>query len=490
MKRLRLRGGGQEDDESDEDGGEYGDESDGEGDSAQRARRKPKWEGEEGDEEAAAGEHRANGHAASRVNGRSKSEFQPGAILSVRVKNFVTYQYAEFFPGPNLNMVIGPNGTGKSSLVCAICLGLGYHYSVLGRATNFGDYVKRGEPDATVQIELQKRPQDAQNWVVRLHINGEDSKRTFWINKKEAGIKAVQSLMRNLRIQIDNLCQFLPQEKVADFAGLSSIELLDRTMQAVASPEMLDQQKRLKELYQQQKESLRTLGDGAEQLKGLEARQEALQADVDKIKEREEVQRQVQEYEDALVVLEYMTARDVYHQAKSEKKETERALKRLERSSAPSLEAVNRKQDYRTEIKNVVEARKQALRRAEASTDAIIRDIEGAESKLQQIANEEEAEQRVMDEKKKEIRHLNQKITSLRAEHKRGSNGFDAADWNRKIVSSVCRLYCSFYHFANHHRSESKSTCIARARTESARCWICCRGSRQKGAANSRNATE
>ncbi len=51
---------------------------------------------------------------------------QPGAIVRVKLTNFVTYTSAEFFPGPSLNMVIGPNGTGKSTLVCAICLGLGW----------------------------------------------------------------------------------------------------------------------------------------------------------------------------------------------------------------------------------------------------------------------------------------------------------------------------------------------------------------------------
>ena len=59
---------------------------------------------------------------------------QPGSIVRVKLENFVTYTAVEFLPGPSLNMVIGPNGTGKSTLVCAICLGLGwspqvpYHY--------------------------------------------------------------------------------------------------------------------------------------------------------------------------------------------------------------------------------------------------------------------------------------------------------------------------------------------------------------------------
>lgn len=57
---------------------------------------------------------------------QNRTGHQPGAIVRVKLTNFVTYTSAEFFPGPNLNMVIGPNGTGKSTLVCAICLGLGW----------------------------------------------------------------------------------------------------------------------------------------------------------------------------------------------------------------------------------------------------------------------------------------------------------------------------------------------------------------------------
>ena len=52
--------------------------------------------------------------------------WQPGSLVRVTLKNFVTYTAATFNPGPSLNMVIGPNGTGKSTLVCAICLGLGW----------------------------------------------------------------------------------------------------------------------------------------------------------------------------------------------------------------------------------------------------------------------------------------------------------------------------------------------------------------------------
>lgn len=77
----------------------------------------------------------SNSFATSQSSGpdqeRLKVKFSPrkhqsGSIVRVRLENFVTYTAVEFSPGPSLNMVIGPNGTGKSTLVCAICLGLGW----------------------------------------------------------------------------------------------------------------------------------------------------------------------------------------------------------------------------------------------------------------------------------------------------------------------------------------------------------------------------
>ena len=60
----------------------------------------------------------------------SQRKHQSGSIVRVKLENFVTYTAVEFFPGPSLNMVIGPNGTGKSTLVCAICIGLGWSTNV------------------------------------------------------------------------------------------------------------------------------------------------------------------------------------------------------------------------------------------------------------------------------------------------------------------------------------------------------------------------
>lgn len=55
-----------------------------------------------------------------------------------------------------MNMIIGPNGTGKSTIVCAIALGLGGSPALLGRAKDTNEFVKTGEDEATIIIELKK----------------------------------------------------------------------------------------------------------------------------------------------------------------------------------------------------------------------------------------------------------------------------------------------------------------------------------------------
>ena len=67
---------------------------------------------------------------------------------------FRTYDSVEFKVGPYLNVIIGPNGTGKSTIVCAICIGLGGKLSLLGRAQQVADFIKYGCNKGKIELEL------------------------------------------------------------------------------------------------------------------------------------------------------------------------------------------------------------------------------------------------------------------------------------------------------------------------------------------------
>ncbi|KAI2614954.1 P-loop containing nucleoside triphosphate hydrolase protein [Hypoxylon sp. NC1633] len=366
-------------------------------------------------------------------HGRPIGEFQTGAIVRVLVKNFVTYEHAQFNPGPNLNMVIGPNGTGKSSLVCAICLGLGYPPRHLGRASHVGEFVKHGKETAIVEIELQGRPDEPSNHVIRMQIRKEDNKTKWWLNGKESALQAVRALTNDLRIQIDNLCQFLPQDRVAEFAGLTPVELLRETLRAAAPEQMIEWHDQLKELHRKQKQLKERLDECSETLKDHEARQQGSQADVDRLHEREEIQKKIQDLQDCRAIAEYNSLRALAKKAKEAKTVAITRLQELEKACGPALQAVNRKEEYRQQIEAVVGERKNALKNAEAACDRLLQLIESQDEQIKHLQNKRNAEEGSHTSKRTEIGKIRRTLTDLEAKLQNKPPDFVPSDWNIKI---------------------------------------------------------
>lgn len=220
---------------------------------------------------------------------RHKHEDRPrGQVLKVRMKNFMTYGDVTVIPGPLLNLVLGPNGTGKSSLVNALCLGLGGNAALLGRADRVSDFVRKGHSTGSTEVHLSsgtRRP-----IVITRTMNSLDSSSKWHLNGKSVTMAKVQETVAELRIQVDNLCQFLPQDKVVMFARLTPIQLLMETEKAIGSGELWD-------LHQQ-------LITGT--YKQTEDRKEAERLQIELTRNREqnsELDREVKRFQERLAVL-------------------------------------------------------------------------------------------------------------------------------------------------------------------------------------------
>ncbi|XP_046478425.1 structural maintenance of chromosomes protein 5 isoform X1 [Neodiprion pinetum] len=174
----------------------------------------------------------------------ANSNVERGIIVKICVENFVTYDHAIIKPGRNLNVIIGPNGTGKSTIVCAIVLGLGGKPKVIGRALHVGEYVKSGRQKGKIEIEL-KNPGKKNHTVTRTITS--DGHTQWMLNGKHVSLKEVEQLTKSLNIQVDNLCQFLPQDKVQDFSKMNPQELLENTERSVGDPILLEYHTKLKE---------------------------------------------------------------------------------------------------------------------------------------------------------------------------------------------------------------------------------------------------
>ena len=140
-----------------------------------------------------------------------------------------------------LNMVVGANGTGKSTILNAICLGLGGEPKLLGRADDLRAFIMHGKDTAMIEIELAPHTNmngEQEQHIIQRHIErnkGSEKGRgrgasTFYINGTKSNIQAVRDIVCNTyNIQIDNLCTFLPQDKVGNFSGFTDQERLLET---------------------------------------------------------------------------------------------------------------------------------------------------------------------------------------------------------------------------------------------------------------------
>ena len=451
-----------EDDESDVE--DYEVSIDGEGSARSNGSKRPRLNDEDGDDEVSEVRHRSistprlvtdctqpensdllpdsfrrspkgKGRAVDGLpNGQKQNEHQPGSIVRVTLTNFVTYTKAEFHPGPNLNMIIGPNGTGKSTLVCAICLGLGWATSHLGRAKDLGEFVKHGAKRATIEIELAADPaRHRENQVITTTIAKDGNKAEYFINRNKANKKGVQTLARSFSIQVDNLCQFLPQDRVVEFAALSPVDLLTQTQRAAAPEEMSEWHDTLKTMRKDQKQHEGDQQRTLESLKNDQNRQRNQEADVVRLRERTELQQRVAALEKLRPFPEYKAARAKFTAAKERRKEADKELRRLDRRLQPNLHAVEEKQHYLERIEKVVASRKRLVDRHEGVVSDNKKKIEQAHTKMEECLKEIAAEKNATKETKQKIPRFQQELARIQRALQHPPEPFDPAEMNERI---------------------------------------------------------
>lgn len=76
------------------------------------------------------------------------------------------------------------------------------------------------------------------------HFNLQD-KSTWKLNDKPSTKQEIENVIKRFNIQVNNLCQFLPQDRVQDFAKLNKQQLLLQTQAAICRHDLLDKQQEL-----------------------------------------------------------------------------------------------------------------------------------------------------------------------------------------------------------------------------------------------------
>ncbi|XP_024108358.2 structural maintenance of chromosomes protein 5 isoform X2 [Pongo pygmaeus] len=345
---------------------------------------------------------------------QSSGPFVEGSIVRISMENFLTYDICEVSPGPHLNMIVGANGTGKSSIVCAICLGLAGKPAFMGRADKVGFFVKRGCSRGMVEIELFRA---SGNLVITREIDVAKNQSFWFINKKATSQKIVEEKVAALNIQVGNLCQFLPQDKVGEFAKLSKIELLEATEKSVGPPEMHRYHCELKNFRENEKQLETSCKEKTEYLQKMVQRNERYKQDVERFYERKRHLDLIEMLEAKRPWVEYENVRQEYEEVKLVRDRVKEEVRKLKEGQVPITRRIeemeNERRNLEARIKEKATDIKEATQKCKQKQDVIERKdkhIEELQQALIVKQNEELDRQKRIGNTRKMIEDLQNEL--------------------------------------------------------------------------------
>ncbi|CAD6565919.1 MAG: Structural maintenance of chromosomes protein 5 [Cyphobasidiales sp. Tagirdzhanova-0007] len=335
-----------------------------------------------------------------------------GSVVRIKCHNFLTYYDIECMPGPHLNMIYGPNGAGKSSIAAAIAIGLGFPAKVMGRSKDLKQFVREGCTEGYVEIELKGRPRKdgtIKNLIVVRHMQAKNNASSFQLQGQTVTQAAVTEAVRDLNVNVDNLCSFLPQDRVAAFSALSGPDLLTET-QRVSDAKLVDLQEQLAEQKIALDASQNDLVKSAAQLGDKEKKLNSMEKDVRRHNEKERIENEIAIMQFGHPYALYVEEKAKYDTSKRARNDAKERQDALNDNNRPLVEQRDILNDYvalcETRGKKIRGKRDEVMRH-QTSTSRKIGDNEQEVEKLRTAINELKAAEQ---SRKKEMVELEKAI--------------------------------------------------------------------------------
>ena len=153
---------------------------------------------------------------------------EAGVIEKLTLKNFMCHDFFELELGPQINFIIGRNGSGKSAILTGISVGLGAKANDTNRGSSIRDLIKDGKSMSRITIVLKNdgswayRPEEYGRKIIierKLQRVGTNSysikdERGKTVSTKKA---TLDEILYQFNITVDNPLAFLSQDKAREF---------------------------------------------------------------------------------------------------------------------------------------------------------------------------------------------------------------------------------------------------------------------------------
>ena len=296
-----------------------------------------------------------------------------------------------------------------------ICLGLAGKPNVLGRSTNLTDFIKVGADKAAIEVELFNPDADEENVVIIRNID-RAAKSLWWINGKKSGVREVEKKVAKFRIQVDNLCQFLPQDKVHDFSRLSSKGLLDSTVDAVGDVSLKQQHAQLKELQKNMSEGEELFERKQQMLVDQTEKCRKLEEEVKAFEEKRKIESKITVAEGRLAWSKFYDKGRIWSETRKSFEESKKKYEKQDEKLEPLKTDIENLKKKRANLETKHQAFMTSVRNSTKKAKTHSQNIERLDEQVEKIDEEIDELEQIEDAKKDEIKRLETVIAEMEGE--------------------------------------------------------------------------
>lgn len=141
-------------------------------------------------------------------------------ISSARLRNFLSFYEGNVSFDPGLSVIVGPNGSGKTSIFHALKFALGSNEKE-SRYSKWSDFIRHGASSAEVEVTLMV---DGQGRRLLRKIDRDGIPRAY-VDGRRVKAAELRSLTEALGLEPDNTLVFMPQERINALRDMDPVEV-------------------------------------------------------------------------------------------------------------------------------------------------------------------------------------------------------------------------------------------------------------------------
>lgn len=163
----------------------------------------------------------------------SRTPAMAGVLERVDMVNFMCHDRLTIDLGPQLNFIIGHNGSGKSAILTAITIALGAKASSTSRGNSVKSFVKQGKSQAIIEVRIKNAGIDAyqhgnyKDRIIVERVIRADGGGSWKVKNSDGQLvstkrEELNNICDHFNIQVDNPLNILTQDSARQFLTSSS----------------------------------------------------------------------------------------------------------------------------------------------------------------------------------------------------------------------------------------------------------------------------